>query len=362
MRVGLDFRPALHGRGGIAVYVRHLVAALAGSGSPDRIELYAHRLRGRAGGRAPGPVPAGTRLHARRWPSMGTEALGRLGLGADRLLGGVDVLHWTDYVALRSSRAPVVVTLHDLLFESLPGCYTADMRRGLERFLRRALREAARFVVPSARVARALSLHHGVDARRVDVVPHGAPALADAPAARAPRPYVLLLGTLEPRKNHLRVLDALERLRGRGADVEAVLLGAPGWLDGPLRAALARRPWARWEPDADEVRKAALLRGAAALADASLDEGFGLPVLEGFGAGVPVLVGRGTAPADLAGDAAAAADPTDVEALTAALERLLGDDAWRADLVERGRRVAAEHTWERAARLTRAAYARAVGA
>lgn len=362
MRVGIDFRPALYGRSGVGAYVRALVRAYGEAFPDDRLRLYGHRVRERAGRRDPGPLPAGAHLCERRWPATATEALARLGLGADRLLGGVDVLHWTDYVALKATRAPVVVTLHDLLFESLPECYTVHMRRGLTRFLRRALREAARFVVPSERVRRALCLRHGVDGGRVDVVPHGTPTLASAPPESAVRPYVLLLGTLEPRKNHVRVLEALDRVRARGLEVDAVLAGARGWLDEPILSAVAARPWARLEGPVEEPRKAALLRGAAALAVASLDEGFGLPVLEGFSAGVPVLVGADTACSDLAGPAALAADPRDVAALSDALERLLTDAHLRRDLVERGAGVAAEHTWERAARATREAYRRAVPA
>ena len=112
----------------------------------------------------------------------------------------------------------------------------------------------------------------------------------------------------------------------------------------------------------DDARKHALLAGAAALAYPSLGEGFGLPVLEGCAAGVPVLVGAGTACSDLAGDAALAADPWDVAALAGALERLLTDAPLRAGLVERGRALAALHTWERTARATRACYERALAA
>jgi glycosyltransferase involved in cell wall biosynthesis len=364
VRVGIDLRPALYGRGGIGQYARWIALALARAYPLERFAWYGHRLRERGSRRPLGEIPANVALHERRWPSMATEALARLGYGADRLLGGVDVLHWTDYVPLRSTHAPVVATVHDVLWTTLPECYAPGMTWALGAFLARAKREATRFVVPSERTKRDLAEHGGVAFDRIDVAAHGTPPL---PEARGPRrgarehgPYVLAVGTLEPRKNHLRLLLAMDRVRARGLDVRLVLAGARGWLDEPILAAVAARPWVTWEGSVDEVRKAALLRGARALAYPSLGEGFGLPVLEGFAAGAPVLVGADTACSDLAGDAALAADPRDVDALAAGLARLIEDEPLRARLVERGRAVAAAHTWERAARATHACYERAI--
>jgi glycosyltransferase involved in cell wall biosynthesis len=360
VRVGLDLRPALYGRGGVGQYARLLSLALARAFPDDHFAWYGHRLRERRARRPLGEIPTNVALHEGRWPSMGTEALGRLGFGADRLLGGVDVLHWTDYVPLRSTEAPVVATVHDLLWRTLPECYSPDMVWSLDTFFRRARREAARFVVPSERVQQDLVERGGVDPDRIDVVPHGTPPLPDAQAAREHGLYVLAVGTLEPRKNHLRLLAAMDLVRARGLDARLVLVGARGWLDEPVVAAVAARPWVVWEHSADDVRKAALLKGARVLAYPSLGEGFGLPVLEGFGVGVPVLVGADTACSDLAGDAALAVDPRDVKAIADALGRLLTDEPLRRALVERGRAVAAAHTWAAAARATRACYVKAL--
>jgi glycosyltransferase involved in cell wall biosynthesis len=360
VRVGIDLRPALYGRGGIGQYARWIALALARAYPGERFAWYGHRLRERAARRPLGEIPANVTLHERRWPSMATEALARLGYGADRLLGGVDVLHWTDYVPLRSTHAAVVATVHDVLWTTLPECYAPGMTWALGAFLKRADREAARFLVPSERTRSDLAERCGVALERIDVAEHGTPPLPEAQGAREYGPYVLALGTLEPRKNHARLIAAMELVRARGHDVRLVIVGARGWLDEPILEAVSARSWVVWEGAVDEVRKAALLRGARALAYPSLGEGFGLPVLEGFAAGVPVLVGADTACSDLAGDAALAPDPRDVEALAAALARLVVDEPLRAALVERGRRVAAAHTWEGAARATYACYERAV--
>lgn len=355
MRVGLDWRPATAGRGGIPVYVRGLVDAYARRFPDDRLLLYAHRLRPRRG-----DPPAAARLHAAPIPSRAADVLARLGVGADRLLGGCDVFHLTDYAFLRPTRAPLVVTVHDVLFDELPRCYTPGMRRGLSTFVRRALRAAARVVVPSARTKIALVERFGARADRVDVVPLAPRPLPAAPAAPAARPYVLAVGTIEPRKNHARLLAAHRAALAAGADLDLVVAGARGWLDDDVVAALRTAPRVRWEAAPDDARLASLLVGATALAYPSLGEGFGLPVVESMAAGVPVLTSDGTACAEVAAGAALLCDPYDVDALAAGLARLAADPALRADLAARGRARAAALSWAATAEGTRAAYARAV--
>lgn len=361
MRVGLDARPALYTASGIGTYVRELVPALARAFPDDRFEGYAHRFRRRAERLARPDWPANARLHDRPWPASAVRALARVGLGAERLLGGVDLLHETDYVNLPGSGStPIVVTVHDVLFETLPECYTPVMRANLRAFTAHAVARARALIVPGERVRRDLAERFSADPSRVHVVPHGTPPLPSAEPDPTLPPYVLALGTLEPRKNLVRLLEALDRVRARGHDVGLIVAGGRGWLDEPVLAALAQRPWARHLGAVGRARAAQLLQGAEVLAYPSLGEGFGLPVLEAFAALTPVLVGADTACADLAGDAALAADPRDVEALAHGLERLLTERDLRERLVARGREVAAAHTWERTARLTHGVYERAL--
>ena len=361
MRVGLDWRPTYGQRGGIPVYVRRLAAAYAERFPADELRLYGHQLRRRAAGPGTAAGPAGARLHDLRLPSRAVDALARFGVGADRLVGGCDVFHLTDYAWLRPTRAPLVATVHDVLFLELPRCYTADMRRGLLAFTRRVVRSAARIVVPSVRAKSGLVERLGADPARVDVVPHAPRDLPDVPAAREARPYLLTVGTLEPRKNHARLLDAYARLRASGVEVDLVVAGAPGWLDDDIRARLAASPGVRYEGAVSDERLGALYRGAVALAYPSLGEGFGLPVLEGLHLGVPVVTSAGTACADVAGESALLVDPYDVDALADGLARILSDRALRDDLVRRGRARAAAFTWTRTAEATRESYVRAAG-
>lgn len=358
MRVALDYRPALHGRGGIAVYAEALAAALARVHPEDELHLYGHRLRpGTARGVVP---PEGAHLHARPWPSLGLTVAARFGWGADRVVGGADVVHWTDYTVLPVTRAAVVATIHDVLFETLPHCYTPRMRAGLRSVTRRIVRRADRLIVPSARTRDALLALHRVPGERIDVVPHGVRPLPDAAPAGDLGPYFLCVGTLEPRKNWRRVLDAHAALERRGFAIRLVVAGPRGWMDDALVEAIGGRSTVVWDGRASPERLAALYRGAVALVYPSLGEGFGLPVLEAMSVGCPVIVGEDTATADLAGDAGLAVDPLDVGAIGEALERMLEDDALRARLGAAGRRRAASYTWDDAARATHRVYERAV--
>ncbi len=360
MRVGIDYRAGLYGRGGIAVYVRELVAAYARAFPEDRVEAFAHQAR-RPHRPWPDPVlPPNARLHRSRLPWQAQRVLAAVGVGPDRLLGGVDVFHGVDYVVMPRLRAPFVATIHDLLFDEMPEAYTLAMRRGLRWTTGEILRRARRVIVPSERTRRSLLARHAIAEDAIDVVPHGVRALPPTEPASIGTPYVLFVGTLEPRKNVARLLAAFSLVRPRAGNVRLVVAGPRGWMDDEVVAEIARREDVRWEPRPDAERLSALYRGALALAYPSLGEGFGLPVLEAMSVGKPVLVGAETACSDLAGDGGLAIDPRDVDAIAEALGRLATDAALCERLGRAGEARARAFTWDRAARATRETYIRAV--
>lgn len=363
MRIGIDYRPALDVRGGIGVYVHELVEALRLHAPRDALALFGHRLRRPAG--AVADVPAGATLHRRRVPAPLLAVAGRVGLGADRLMGGVDVLHATDYVPLASSRAPLVATIHDVCFLTLPDCYPEALGERLATATDRLVEAAARIIVPSARVRDELLLHTLAEAERVRVVPHGPPRLPTPVAAARPPVegrYLLCVATVQPRKNLARLLDAFAGVREAHDDVSLVVAGPPGWGSEALQEELRTTERVCWLPAVDRRGLAALYRDAAAVAYPSLGEGFGFPVLEAWQAGVPILVGAHTAAADLGGDAALAVDPYDPAAIARGLLALLEDDDRRGACVAAGTRALDAYSWARTAADTHAVYREALEA
>ena len=281
----------------------------------------------------------------------------------ERATGAVDVIHATA-IAMPPRSAPIVFTIHDLAFLRFPEHFTRVGLRFFRRNLELAKREAD-LVLCSSLATVAECGEAGFEPGRLRHVPLGVDAeaadVADVERVRRAytleRPYVLWAGTLEPRKNLARLLDAYGRL---DAGVDLVLVGPRGWKEDLERrlAALPGRARRRvrllgFVPRAD---LGPLYAGAAVFCFPSLLEGFGFPVLEAMAQGTPVVTSQGTSTEELAGDAALLVDPRDPTAIAAALERVLTDADLRARLRDAGPSRAAGYTWARSAQLVREAY------
>jgi glycosyltransferase involved in cell wall biosynthesis len=175
-------------------------------------------------------------------------------------------------------------------------------------------------------------------------------------------PFILTVGTLQRRKNHLTLVRAFaELLRSPAASPELrlVIAGGKGWLYDDVVAevrALGLQERVCFMGFVDEVDLPALYRTAAVFAFPSLYEGFGLPPLEALACGVPVVTSNASSLPEVVGDAGLMVDPMDVQGLAAALACALADPAWRAEAVTRGTQRAAQFTWQRAAQQLLAVY------
>jgi alpha-1,3-rhamnosyl/mannosyltransferase len=309
------------------------------------------------------------------WGGLIGRVRRRLGIQAplEALVGPVDVFHATNYLLTYPvQRAKRVVSIHDLTLILFPEWHPAKRLRQMRAGLRASAEAADRIIADSRATKDDIVRHLAVDPERVAIVPLAVdPSFrplprAEVDAALAPLglvygAYVLFLGTLEPRKNIGRLLEAAMKA---GADVgPLVLAGVDGWGNDELRpriADLARQGRVRPLGYVPETLRPTLLGGARAFIYPSLYEGFGLPPLEAMACGTPVVTSDVSSLPETVGDAALLIDPLDVDGLAGAIRRLWDDEALRRDLRARGLARAREFSWERTARLTLEAYAAAL--
>jgi glycosyltransferase involved in cell wall biosynthesis len=271
----------------------------------------------------------------------------------ERATGPVDVVHATTILVPPRKASPLVVTVHDLAFCHDPGSFT---RHGVDAFTAALgrIREQADLVLCSSRATLDDAIAGGLAAAKLRLVPLGIDPVERLPAAAvgavrrrlglADRPYLLFVGTLEPRKNLARLLEAYRSL---DLEQQMVVVGPEGWGDDAPRAGERRLGFV------DEATKAALYEGADAVCYPSLREGFGLPVLEAMAHGAPVVTSQGTATAEVGGDAVVLVDPLHVADIARGIREALER---RAELAAAGLVRAAGYTWTATAEAVIAAY------
>lgn len=351
--------------GGIGTYIRGLMASLPRYGVQVEPVVAFHRPAElvEAGLTQARRLRAPRSIAYRRW-----ERGGRPGAGGD-----ASIVHAPSLAFPRRDGRPLVVTVHDVLFEEFPDAYP---KRGLgfhRRMLRR-LSDVDLVLCPSEATAEAVRALEAPPPR-VRVVPMGTDLTAPSDVERdrildrlhVERPYVLWVGTVEPRKNPEGVVKgfvhAVESGLPRGDDLNLYLVGPPGWWRGEVGSFLEGKGMA------DRVRRlgaqprttlAALYAGAAAFVFPSLAEGFGLPVIEAMACGAPVVTSNRSSLPEVAGSAALLCDPEDPAAIGHALANVVRDDELAADLRRLGRNRAAEFTWERTAMQTAECYREAL--
>jgi glycosyltransferase involved in cell wall biosynthesis len=361
MWVGLDGTPLIGELTGIGWYTYLLAEALARQPEVRRIDLLPITWR-----RALVATPPGDRVHVVRRPLPARPmwwAWRRTGMPPLEALLRPDVFHGTNFTAPPSRRTPVVVTVHDLWFRRHPdGVDSAQ--RVLARVLPPLLRRAAAVLTVSEHTRAELLDWLPELADRTTVVPiaprprYGAanvPARLPDPAA----PFLLMLGTVNRRRNLPAALDALMQVRREVGPIRLVLAGrveSTVDLDGLRRTRGLEAPDVLalgYVPDG-EARW--LLEHAELLLSSSAHEGFGMPVVEAMAAGLPVAAVAGGAVREVAGDGAALVDSP--EGLGAVATRLLVDAPARAELMRRGRERARGFSWDSTAGGTLAVYRR----
>jgi glycosyltransferase involved in cell wall biosynthesis len=376
LTVALDVTPLIGARSGVGHFVAEILDAMQGA-SAMQLVPYSLSYRARRGGGIPGlsrpaagpsPLPPGTR----QLPFPATAAIAAWGRidqpSAERWLAPAAVVHGTNFVVPPVRGAGAVVTVHDLTFARFPEMVTAEVRRMVPA-LRRAVERGAWVHAPSQFVAIEAKEILGTD--RVVAVPHGVPRIALPPTPLGglvgDSPFILAMGTLEPRKNISRLVAAFGSVAAAHPGLQLLLAGADGPAKPAVLAARAALPpgigkRVHMAGYVDERLRATLLSRASVFAYPSLYEGFGFPVIEAMAAGTPVVAGNAGAVPEVAGDGALLVDPTDVDAIADGLTRVLDDRALAESLVRAGRKQAAGYSWRRAAEGLTDLYHRAASA
>jgi glycosyltransferase involved in cell wall biosynthesis len=361
LRIGVDVRPFYEPLTGIGWYLYHLLHEIA---KREDVELL---LFGDAR-----VTDIGPRLHAEpppnarviwfdlrgrgiisRWERAATAAAYVLWM---KLLDP-DVMFGANYFLPRLLGAIArrrVITIHDLTFKRFPELLQKETLDNLTRVMPREIAAADAIVCVSEATKKDLLEFYKVDPGRVHAIHSGLaiPATGNRQPATVPGRYILFVSTIEPRKNLGVLLDAFARLRERGTyDGSLVVVGKIGWKAERIAKRL-RAPGVVHLDYLPPEQLASVYANAELFVFPSIYEGFGFPLLEAMALGVPSIAARSSSLPEVGGDAALYFDPADARELETTIERVLRDDALRADLIARGRAQAARFRWSDAATKT----------
>jgi glycosyltransferase involved in cell wall biosynthesis len=349
---------------GVHRFALGLATALTDAAAPDiAVQFW-------TGGQKDDPEPAGIDV---RHPAIHRRVLhGAWTLAAspalERFTGAADVAHLLTPSFPLPTRAPLVVTVHDLIPFNTPSWHAPHIRFAFERSVRHAARHASMIITPSQVVADDVHEVLGVERERLRVIHEGVDPVFASPVpqsevdriARAfdvvPGEFVLTVGEISPRKNCETLFAALSMLARPPVLVVAGARGSQAGDVGAMAAKFGVTERVRLVGRVSDEDLHALMQSARALLHPSLYEGFGLTPVEGMAAGTPTLVSDAGSLPEVVGDASIVLAPRDVDAWAEAIARVCVDDDLVAGLVRRGRLRVAHLTWASTAARTMAVY------
>jgi glycosyltransferase involved in cell wall biosynthesis len=372
LRIAIDAHSVGTGLGGNESYATNLIVALAEIDTINQYTIYVTR-------------PEAVERFGNRWPNFTVRKtsphtpLIRIPLTLSRELrkNPVDVLH-VQFTSPPFAPCPVVVSIHDLSFEHLPETFKRRSRMQLRLTVRRSARQASQVIALSEHGRSDIITTYGLSAEKVTAIPlappaHFAPVKDEKELFRVRQTYgieddyILSVGSIQPRKNLGRLIAAYSNLRQRLPGVklpQLVIVGKFAWLyEKTLRAAgelkLGKSVLLTgYVPESDLPP---LYSGALCFVYPSYFEGFGLPPLEAMKCETAVITGNRTSLPEVVGDAGLMVDPFDIEEISGALAKLIGDSDLRSQLIVKGRERARRFDWRETAARTLSVYQKAAG-
>ncbi len=370
MPVVIDVSASVNSKAGLGRYAESLVQHLGHTWVGSEVYLFYNRRPG-------GQLPPSLKGFPARRVTLGYKPWRLLLWMAHRTSVHLDVLlprgtrlfHATEHLLLPLRHVPTVLTVHDLIFERYPRYHKRLNYLFLTRAMPLFVRKATAIIAVSHATRRDLERFYRVPGEKIRVIyeapaPHFRPPPAEAVRRvrekyGLPERYLLTVGTLEPRKNLIRLLEVFERVHGEGGVDGLVIVGARGWLYDAFFRRLDASPvrdrvvLPGYVPDADLP---ALYAGSTLFVLPSLYEGFGLPLLEAMASGAAVVASRTGALPEVGGNAARYFDPENPEEMAHVIARCLRDEDLRDAMRVAGREQVARFSWERTAQETAQLY------
>lgn len=368
MTIYIDVSAAINSRAGLGRYAHSLTQALIGEMDIPPTLFYNRTAQARTYPEWSRVPQRSIRLGYKPWRMLVWQGQ-LLHAAFNRLTPGATLFHATEHLLLPLRDVPSVLTVHDLIFKLFPQHHKRLNYWFLNAAMPLFVRRADAIITVSLATKNDLMRYYGTPDSKITVVHEAAaPHFRPAPESEIkrvqdkynlPKHFLLVVGTIEPRKNLARLVESLSQLRQTFHDLQLVVVGAKGWLYEDLFTRineLGLRDSVRllgYVPDEDLL---GIFRAAAVYVMASLYEGAGLPVLEAMACGAPVVSSRESSMPELGADVPRYFNPHDVRNMTEVLGLVLDDERLRAEMAAAGPERAARFSWKRAAQETLSVY------
>lgn len=372
-RITIDYTPAYEQGGGIGRYVRELTSTLS---QLDKITNYQLFVLGARINDLPKPLSTNfiwkpTRItpkwSARLWHRA------RLPIPVELFTGQIDLFHATDFVLPPTlSTTKTLLTVHDLSFVRVPETASPSLKAYLDIVVPRSVKRANHILADSQATKNDLTDLYDTPESKITVLLSGVDkrfkptdiSLVEQIRAKYGlnnTPFILSVGTVQPRKNYSRIIHALARLRQQGIDIHYAIVGGKGWLEDEMYQTIEDtnlQDYVHLLGFVDDEDLPALYTSSECLVITSLYEGFGLPILEAMACGTPVITSNSSSLPEVAGKAGILVDPLDINGITEAIYTVITDSAQRNQLIEAGYQQVKHFTWEQSATHLKSIYDR----